>query len=349
MERIQGKQEHISEQRSLLSIEAGEVLKQTGVTILVDDDLTRVLWRQSIRSFLDDLDGQNVPVQLIQPDTTTPELTDQLYRCANTDILGTIMVLSPCISSAWRNGKIPEALQQLAEKKNVAIVSLLDLGYRHRTALGSGDIRRAYVAPRGVSALLANNTQLNYHAQQAFQIKEHQLIYGKDRFTLVTPILGLNEESMSRYAEIISGKSELSIAAVHFDLAKIARIHELRQQENENQPQMDPVGRVRMFRATTFGEAHELARILAAVPLDDIDVVRAIQEKMLPNSTESDFALVALGGLLRITSEKNGIPSFDFLDGVRDIYLQALPRLDKQYAFKNRHWYACKKILQGVR
>jgi hypothetical protein len=93
---------------------------------------------------------------------------------------------------------------------------------------------------------------------------------------------------------------------------------------------LDPVERVRRFRATASQSAFQLAGYLAAAP-PSMPVMRLVQDLMLPGSRQGDLAEVFLAGLMcRVTPAD--VPThpeqvrYDFRPGVRDVLLTTLDR-----------------------
>jgi hypothetical protein len=165
---------------------------------------------------------------------------------------------------------------------------------------------------------------------------------GDDELGVPIPVLELEPRWLGPWALLVgSGSIALTGMALFTGRPTAAR---LRDPADDRARPLSPLDRVRRFRATASPTAFKLAGYLAATPLR-LQVMRLVQDAMLPDSRPAHFAEVFLGGLLRRADETTtgdpgdpgdpGDVEYDFHEGVRDILLSGLHRAEALRVLRN--------------
>lgn len=226
-----------------------------------------------------------------------------------------ILVVSDCVSSYWRDGKVTEALEIWGNSVATAIIQMLPKWLWKRTALGRASEVRLRALTPGVSNpnLIAQEVSLWEELEEKKGVK--------------VPIFTLEEDKATTWAQMLSGKSSVSTLGFVFKLDAPVRENRL---FNLDYSQLSPEDRVQAFRVTASPMARKLAGLLAAAPVISLPVVRLIRGAMLPESLQVNVAEVFLGGLLKPLSEIKVESNPDevlygFVDGVRELLIDSIP------------------------
>ncbi|NEP80270.1 MAG: hypothetical protein F6K39_20150, partial [Okeania sp. SIO3B3] len=226
-----------------------------------------------------------------------------------------VLIVSDCVSSYWRDGKVTKALEIWANSVPTAIIQMLPKWLWKRTALGRASEVRLRALTPGVSNqnLIAQEVSLWEELEEKKGIK--------------VPIFTLEEDKAKTWAQMLSGKSSVSTLGFVFKLDAPVKENRL---FNLDYSQLSPEDRVQAFRVTASPMARKLAGLLAAAPVISLPVVRLIRGALLPESLQVNVAEVFLGGLLKPLSEIKVESNPDdvlygFVDGVRELLIDSMP------------------------
>jgi hypothetical protein len=236
-----------------------------------------------------------------------------------------ILVLTDCVSAAWRSGETTDYLVRWAKHGPVALVQVLPEPLWSRTALSSATPVRLYPPSRG-----SPNSRLSCRPiDDLFELDDEP---GRptDAKSVVVPVLTLEPRAIRRWARMLAGAGGAWAPGYRFE-ARLVR------KSSPAQPTLEGERAVRRFLKVASKPARKLARLLAAAPLINLPVIRTLREKLLPQEAgQAHEAEVFLGGLLRSTgptSKNEASPEealYDFRPGVRELLLDRLPGPDKR-------------------
>jgi formylglycine-generating enzyme required for sulfatase activity len=228
-----------------------------------------------------------------------------------------ILLVSDCISAAWRQGEIQERfLSVWAEQNPVAIVQLLPDHLWSRTALSLGLEVQLGSPNRGVP-----NHRLQF---QEWPIgSETQLGLG-----LKLPVVTLEPDAVKQWAQMMVGNRWTP--GIWFDPAWADAPPE----PVVLSPELSAMQRVQRFLTTASRPAQQLAGYMALVPVS-LPIIYLIQETMLPQSTALHVAEVFMSGLIkRVASDSDPattrVRNYDFIAEVRPPLIHSLSKSEAE-------------------
>jgi uncharacterized protein YegL len=254
-----------------------------------------------------------------------------------------VLVVSDCVSSLWRSGKMTPVLELWAKQGLVAIVQMLPKWMWKRTALG-------WATEVWLRALTPGVFNQNLIAQEVYlSWDEVDLEKG-----IKVPVFTFERDRAEIWAQMLAGKGSIWASGYLFKSdppqppLKRGEIEEvplfkgdLGGSNGESDPPQPPLkrgelddlsaeNRVQGFRVTASPMARKLAGLLASAPVITLPIVRLIQETFLKDSLQVNVAEVFLGGLLKPLSEINietnpDSVQYGFMDGVRELLLDSVP------------------------
>jgi len=228
-----------------------------------------------------------------------------------------VLVVSDCVSSLWRDGKVTTTLEIWAKQGSMAIVQMLPKWLWKRTALGrASEVRLQGLNPGEFNQkLIAKEVSLWDELEETRGVK--------------VPVFTLEPDKVATWAQMLSGKGGIWTSGYVFKLDPIP-VNKGRELFNLNYNQQSAEQRVQAFRVTASPMARKLAGLLAAAPVISLPIVRLIQRTLLKESQQVHVAEVFLGGLLKPLSEINAETNpdyvqYEFMDGVRELLLDSVP------------------------
>ena len=228
-----------------------------------------------------------------------------------------VLVVSDCVSSLWRDGKVTTTLEIWAKQGSMAIVQMLPKWLWKRTALGRvSEVRLQGLNPGDFNQkLIAKEVSLWDELEGMRGVK--------------VPVFTLEPDKVATWAQMLSGKGGIWTSGYVFKLDSIP-VNKGRDLFNLNYGQQNAEQRVQAFRVTASPMARKLAGLLAAAPAISLPIVRLIQRTLLKESQQVHVAEVFLGGLLRPLSEINAETNpdyvqYEFMDGVRELLVDSVP------------------------
>ena len=227
-----------------------------------------------------------------------------------------ILVVSDCVSSLWRKGKLAAVLELWTKQGSMAIVQMLPKWLWKRTALG----RASEVLLQG---LLPGDFNQQLMVRQVSLWEDLEEVQG-----VKVPVFSLEVERVAIWAQMLSGRSVWATGYL-FKLEDMG-VSQAESLFNLNSGDLTAEDRVQGFRVTASPMARKLAGLLAAAPMISLPIVRLIQETLLRESQQVHVAEVFLGGLLEPLSvmDLEANPNdvlYEFMDGVRDLLVDSVP------------------------
>ena len=223
-----------------------------------------------------------------------------------------VMVVSDCVSPAWRRGEMTQMLSIWARHNTVVLVQMLPQRLWSRSALGSAISISLRARLPGMP-----NARL-----------EKKSLWGEPDTSLPAgcpvPVVTLEAYTIIPWAEAIAGRGSGWMSGVILTIAPQDR----RAAVIPSSASITPEERVRLFHSVASPVAWRLAGYLAAVPLT-LPIMNLVQQVMLPGSYQGHLAEVFLSGLLKRLSSSETLNqpdhvAYDFIDGVRDILLSTV-------------------------
>lgn len=245
------------------------------------------------------------------------------------------VIISDCVSQAWRSGAITKTLAAWASTAPTTIIQVLPEWLWERSALGVAEsiLLRSF-AP-GVP-----NQQL---IMTALDLLDESDVCNR----LKIPVVTLEPESLKNWARMVAGAGEVQTKG--FLLALDGEILDISSESTENSNiELTAKQRLQRFRLTASPMARKLAGLLAATPVI-LPVVRLIQQTMLQKSSQVHVVEVFLGGILKPLSPVNEDVEadkiqFDFVDGVRDLLLDGVPITESTAVLRQVSEYVAQKV-----
>lgn len=228
-----------------------------------------------------------------------------------------VLVVSDCVSSLWRDGKVTTTLEIWAKQGSMAIVQMLPKWLWKRTALG----RASEVWLQGLNPGEFNQKLIAKEVSLWDELEETRGVK--------VPVFTLEPDKVANWAQMLSGKGGIWTSGYVFKLDPIP-VNKGRELFNLNYGQQSAEQRVQAFRVTASPMARKLAGLLAAAPAISLPIVRLIQRTLLKESQQVHMAEVFLGGLLKPLSEINAETNpdrvqYEFMDGVRELLVDSVP------------------------
>lgn len=226
-----------------------------------------------------------------------------------------IVVISDCLGPWWQSQSAHRVLAQWAARGPVAIFQPLPQRLWSYSRIQPVPVR-LHAFQAGVP---------NARLECSFPLGTARR---PGKTAVPVPVLEIDAAWLASWARLISAAGTAGVNAMALFVGD-----DRDPASNEAAPDvqlLQPVDRVRRFRASASPEAFRLAQCLAAAPIS-LPVIRLVQEVMLGISKQSQQAEVLLGGLLyRLGSEYTDPDDlqYDFFPGVRDILLGPLHRGD---------------------
>ena len=229
------------------------------------------------------------------------------------------LVVSDCVSSMWRDGTVTEALTPWVKSGPLAIVQMLPEQLWERTALGLS----AAVQLRSLNPGTPNQ-KLIAEGLDSWDVVDLES-------GLKVPVVTLEPESLSRWAQMVVGAGGAKTAGFIIELPRTVGSENNIAQEEQSAPTLSAEQRVHRFLNAASPVARNLAGLLAAAPVISLPILRLIQRTMLQQSRQVHIAEVFLGGILKPESSIDihtdpDYVQYGFVDEkIRSILLDASP------------------------
>ncbi|GBE90953.1 SAV_2336 N-terminal domain-related protein [Nostoc cycadae] len=228
-----------------------------------------------------------------------------------------VLVVSDCVSSLWRNGRVTPVLELWAKQGSIAIVQMLPKWLWKRTALGRASEVRLQALTQGAcnQKLIAREVSFWDELDEETGVK--------------VPVFTLEQDKVATWAQMLSGRGNIWTLGYVFKL-NATPVDKESSLFNLTHSDLSAEQRVQAFRVTASPMARKLAGLLASAPVISLPIVRLIRETLLKDSQQVHVAEVFLGGLLKPLSEINADTNpdyvqYEFMDGVRELFVDSVP------------------------
>ncbi len=222
-----------------------------------------------------------------------------------------ILVVTDCISPAWRSGIATQTLERWGHYNPVTLVQVLPQFLWSRTALKRATPVQLRAMSPGIPNIYFEMHETNYWYK------------GKARPGVPLPIVTLEPQPLANWARVLARAEDAWIPG--FKLATSPK-------EEKVAPPLSATERVERFHANASPLAYRLAGLLTTVPIS-LPIIRLIQRTVLPESDSVHLAEVFLGGLLKVASVHSDTLNpdyvqYDFVDGVRELLVPSVSTTD---------------------
>jgi type VI secretion system protein ImpC len=248
-----------------------------------------------------------------------------------------ILILSDCVSDAWRDGSIGRLLETWSMHGPVALVQVLPEHMWSRTALGEASlVRLTSPGPAAPNGRLAAQPASFWNGTLA----------GQPGTPL--PVTSLEPGPLGSLAALIGVSGKSMAAGVVLDLEPPAP-------EPEPAIAPSPHERLGQFWQVASPTASRLAGLLAAAPVLSLPIIRLVRQAMLPGALQVHEAEVLLGGLLRdVSPRRSGAleshpdeARYDFHEGLRPLLLDLVPTAQARDVLEEVSDYVVEHLGQG--
>jgi formylglycine-generating enzyme required for sulfatase activity len=304
------------------------------VALVVDESPSMAIWRQTlialqklleghgafrdVRSWGMILEQKEIRLRSGIGKTARKRLTHKPGEIIDPNGHRLILVVSDCVSPAWRDGSVTKILSTWGRSSPVAIVQMLPEWLWERSALG-------FAAPVKLRSLIPGTPNQKLKVEDLAAWDEVDVNSG-----VKVPVITLEAEALATWSQMVAGAGNTRTVGFIFDPPETSN----NDTSEQNQPTTTPSPEQRVYRFLNNASftARKLAGLLASAPVICLPVVQMIQEQILKESGQVHVAEVFLGGLLKSTSPKVSADTdpddinYDFIDSsMRSILLDTLP------------------------
>lgn len=250
-----------------------------------------------------------------------------------------ILVLTDCISPAWKGTHLPQVLREWGHSNAVALVQVLPQSLWARTSLRRAKRLRVRAPMPG-----AANVYLRKEASSGW-------LSQRTPEGMPFPVLTLEHLHVKSWARLVTAAGGASSPAFVLPDGEAAADRSQEARGDEVQP--TPELALSQFEANASPVAMQLARLLSAAAPLSLPVMRLVQSVMLPSSRQVHLAEVFNGGLLCRVSRKGEADDpermrYDFLPGVREQLLRGTPVPDSVQVLKTVSAYLSERFGQTL-
>ncbi len=284
--------------------------------MMVEDSPSILIWRPVIRELIRLMQGaglfNNVTVR-------TVKFSDLKSACPGTGISPDrrlILVISDCVSHAWKNGTAGAVLQRWNRIAMTAIVQMLPEHIWPRTELARTEKARLRFPRPGRPNMKITVIRAFAGFRRKARVPRQALHF---KGFAVVPVFPLDSAYIHDWACALAGASRFAPVGV---MVPINGGEEKRMSLKADRSRPSADIQVRRFLATASPFARRLAGLLAAVPLV-FPVMRLVQQTALPDSRHHHLAEVMLSGLIYRKTPynadvKDDAIHYDFIKGARE-------------------------------
>ncbi|NEO47492.1 MAG: hypothetical protein F6K55_26565, partial [Moorea sp. SIO4A3] len=246
-----------------------------------------------------------------------------------------ILLVSDCISVAWRRQLIHPVLELWGRNGLLTILQLLPERLWERTALGSETPVQLHSLSPGVV-----NSQFIVKAWDEDDIGLLSEVGNREQGTgnsnqnksssVSLPVVTLEPYPLLAWSQVIAGQGNVSTVGFNFDVSQDPQAQKRAVDAKPSQAQLTAPALVSRFRATASVMARRLAGLMAASPVISLPVVQLIQQTLLPKSAQIHVAEVFMSGLLQSITpiDQDSNPDYieyEFKPGVRELLVDSVP------------------------
>ncbi len=302
-----------------------QLIRRFDLTLVIDAGESMTVWRRTVDDFAAlleglgafrdsrrwSIDGDRTDVRLPTTTGVAGVTPDALVDPQGQQL---VMVVSDCVSNAWRSGAMNRALGIWARRAPTVVVQMLPQRMWRRCAVPIEAVRLSRRRPTDPVRLTATNRLGRPMPAE---------------WGLPVPVVELDARWLAPWAGLTAGILPSTDAMALFTRLPLRR--EAEDPDSATGPPPAAVQRVAQFRGASSPTAFQLAAYLAATPLS-LPVIRLVQSAMLPESRTAHLAEFFLSGLIYPVGQNVGWSddsvSYEFYSGVRDVLLTRLRRSD---------------------
>ncbi|NEO01218.1 MAG: formylglycine-generating enzyme family protein, partial [Moorea sp. SIO3I7] len=231
-----------------------------------------------------------------------------------------ILLVSDCISVAWRRQLIHPVLELWGRNGLLTILQLLPERLWERTALGSETPVQLHSLSPGVV-----NSQFIVKPWDEDDIG----LLSEVGNSVNVPVVTLEPYPLLAWSQVIAGHGNVTTVGFNCDVSQDPQAERTGVDAKPSQPQLEAEALVSRFRATASAMARRLAGLMAAAPVS-LPVVQLIQQTLLPKSAQIHVAEVFMSGLLQSITpvDQDSNPDYieyEFKPGVRELLVDSVP------------------------
>jgi formylglycine-generating enzyme required for sulfatase activity len=255
-----------------------------------------------------------------------------------------ILLVSDCISPAWRKRFIYPVLELWGQNGLLTILQLLPERLWERTALASEiSVQLRSLTPGVFNSQLIVETWDEDETQEKKDKHENSQYSDKRKLetrfleqygflepqrqscknSIPVPIITLEPDPLLNWSRVTAGLGSLGTAGFQFFPPDASKHQKTQQPTEQQEPQLNPSALVSRFRATASPLARRLAGLMAASPVS-LPVVHLIQQTLLPESAQIHVAEVFMSGLLKHSRDADYI-EYEFIGDIRKLLLGFVP------------------------
>ncbi|NES86289.1 MAG: formylglycine-generating enzyme family protein, partial [Moorea sp. SIO2B7] len=240
-----------------------------------------------------------------------------------------ILLVSDCISVAWRRQLIQPVLELWGRNGLLTILQLLPERLWERTALGSETpVQLHSLSPGVVNSQLIVKPWDEDDIGLLLEVGNREQGTGnsksiQNKSSINVPVVTLEPYPLLAWSQVIAGQGNVSTVGFNFDVSEKPQAQRIAVDGELTQAQLTAPALVSRFRATASPMARRLAGLMAAAPVS-LPVVQLIQQTLLPKSAQIHVAEVFMSGLLQSIKpvDQDSNPDYieyDFKPGVREL------------------------------
>ncbi|WP_414581389.1 SAV_2336 N-terminal domain-related protein [Scytonema sp. PCC 10023] len=263
-----------------------------------------------------------------------------------------ILLVSDCISPAWRRKFIHPVLELWGRKSLMTILQLLPERLWERTPLASEIPVLLRSLNPGVfnSHLIVETWDKDTTDEIENAIQEDA---NKIQNSIPVPIVTLEPEPLLKWSQVLAGLGNVKTAGFKFSSVNVVEHRDTQQLTEHKELNLTPQALVSRFRATASPLARRLAGLMAAAPVS-LPVVQLIQQTLLSQSSQIHVAEVFMSGLLKpLTSIRQDTDAdyieYEFVEGVRELLLESVPVSKTISVIDNVSEFVAKRLGLSVR
>ncbi len=243
-----------------------------------------------------------------------------------------ILLVSDCISPAWRRKFIHPVLDLWGRNGLMTILQLLPQRLWERTALAS----ETPVQLRSLNPGVSNSKLIKKTCNEdTFDEIENAVQEDGNKIQnhICVPVVTLEPKPLLIWARVIAGLGNVETAGFKFSSVNGVEFTEIQQSTEQNQSRLNVLALVSRFRATASPPARRLAGLMAAAPVS-LPVVHLIQQTLLPESGQIHVAEVFMSGLLKLLPPTHQDTNPDYIEyefikdkegDIRELLLDSVP------------------------
>jgi kumamolisin len=225
-----------------------------------------------------------------------------------------VLVATDAVSDEWYGREIWTALERWAAVMPTVIVQVLPRSYWASTALGQPVVDMHALRPGSPNAQL--------ESVRAWWAEDDLEVHGDRGVAL--PVVHLDVEGVTNWVEAL-------VAGTAWVEGVPSRQHRI--PPSETNAYVDAGDRVAAFQARASNGAIRLARIFASAKSLTLPLMRVLQDRLAPSTSEGELAEVLVAGLLEVHHLVPGMDRFTFRPDTRELLRRGTTALEEWDVF----------------